>query len=90
MNDTFTVNVNGRAVEVPAGCTAAVALAIAGVDFVRLSVTGTPRGPMCGMGICFECCAAIDGRPHQRTCQALCRAGMEIRTNGDAVSGSKS
>jgi sarcosine oxidase subunit alpha len=39
---------------------------------------------LCGMGICFECCATIDGRPHQRTCQASCRSGMEIRTDGDA------
>ena len=83
MNDIVIVTVNGRAVEVPAGCTAAVALAVMGVDYARLSVSGTPRGPLCGMGICFECCATIDGRPHQRTCQAVCRPGMEIRTDGD-------
>ncbi len=84
MTETLNVSVNGRAVTVPAGCTAAVALAIAGVNFTKQSVSGTPRGPMCGMGICFECCAVIDGRPHQRTCQAVCHTGMEIRTNGDA------
>ena len=83
MNDAITITVNGRPVEVPAGCTAAVALAIAGVDAARQSVSGTPRGPVCGMGICFECCATIDGRPHQRTCQAVCRPGMEIRSDGD-------
>jgi len=84
MNETIAVNVNGRPVEVPAGSTAAVALTIAGVAAVRQSLSGTPRGPLCGMGICFECCATIDGRPHQRTCQAVCRGGMEIRTDGDA------
>jgi sarcosine oxidase subunit alpha len=83
MSETFTVNVNGRAVEVPSGSSAAVALAIAGVA-ARQSVSGAPRGPLCGMGICFECCATIDGRAHQRTCQAACRPGMEIRTDGDA------
>jgi predicted molibdopterin-dependent oxidoreductase YjgC len=83
VNELLSVTVNGRAVEVPAGCTAAVALAIAGVDFARLSVSGAPRAPVCGMGICFECCATIDGRSHQRTCQTVCRPGMEIRTDGD-------
>ena len=29
--------------------------------------------PLCGMGICFECRAAIDGRSYCRTCQVLCR-----------------
>ena len=84
MDESIGVKINGRTVEVPAGCSAAVALAIAGVDAVRQSISGTPRGPLCGMGICFECFATIDGRPHQRTCQAICRAGMEIRTDGDA------
>jgi hypothetical protein len=83
MNDSIIVNINGHAVQVPLGCSAAVALAIAGIA-ARHSVSGTPRGPLCGMGICFECCATIDGRPHQRTCQAACRPGMEIRTDGDA------
>ena len=83
MNKTITVHVNGRPIEVPAGSTAAVALAIAGVDAPRQSVSSEPRGPLCGMGICFECCATIDGRPHQRTCQAICREGMEIRTDDE-------
>jgi sarcosine oxidase subunit alpha len=83
MNDSIRVNVNGRSVDVPSGSTAAVALAVAGMP-ARQSISGTPRGPLCGMGICFECCAMIDGRPHQRTCQAACRPGMEIRTDGDA------
>jgi D-hydroxyproline dehydrogenase subunit gamma len=84
VNETVKVNVNGRAIEVSAGCTVAVALAVAGVNATRQSISGTPRGPMCGMGICFECCATIDGRPRQRTCQAICHTGMEIRTDGDA------
>lgn len=45
---------------------------------IRTSVTGAPRGPLCGMGICFECRATIDGRVHVRTCMTLCRDGMEV------------
>ena len=82
MKEKVTVCVNGRMVEVPAGNTAIAALALAGVDAPRQSVTGNPRGPLCGMGICFECCAMIDGR-RQRTCQTVCQPGMEIRTDGD-------
>lgn len=49
---------------------------------VRRSVTGMPRGPLCGMGICFECRATVDGRPHERTCQLRVREGMEVHTDG--------
>jgi sarcosine oxidase subunit alpha len=83
MPNRISVNVNGHPIAVPEGATAAVALAVAG-DPARISVSGTPRGPVCGMGICFECCATIDGRSRQRTCQTVCRPGMEIRTDGDA------
>ena len=53
-----------------------------GAWLVRRSVTGTPRGPLCGMGLCFECRATVDGRPHERTCQLPVRDGMEVRTDG--------
>jgi len=48
--------------------TIAAALMAAGQS-CRTSVTGEPRGPLCGMGICFECRATVHGVPHQRTCQ---------------------
>ncbi len=35
---------------------------------------------MCGMGICYECRAEVDGRLHQRTCQMLCQPGMKVTT----------
>ena len=83
MHEAISVFVNGRAIDVPAGSMATAALAIAGLDASRQSVTGTPRGPLCGMGICFECCAMVNGR-RQRTCQTDCLPGMEIRTDDEA------
>jgi sarcosine oxidase subunit alpha len=80
MPDAVTLTVNGAAVEVPAGSTVAVAVAIARV-LCRTSVTGQPRGPLCGMGICFECRVVINGAPHRRSCQTLCEPGMDVRTN---------
>ena len=74
--------VNGQAVEVPEGVMVSAAVAIAGVAAFRRSVTGEARGPLCGMGICFECRVTVDGRPHVRSCQVLCRPGMEVRTDG--------
>jgi len=52
-----------------------------GVSAFRRSVTGEPRGPLCGMGICFECRVTIDGVPHSRSCQTPCADGMEVRTH---------
>ena len=45
----------------------------------RHSVSGQTRAALCGMGVCFECRTAVDGRPHQRACQLLVREGMEVR-----------
>ena len=42
---------------------------------------GEPRGPLCGMGICFECRVTIDGEAHCRSCQTECRNGMDVRTD---------
>ena len=76
---TITVTVNGVPVVVTTGTTAAVAVVLAG-QACRRSVSGEPRGPLCGMGICFECRVIIDGNLHARSCQVLCQPGMEIDT----------
>jgi sarcosine oxidase subunit alpha len=53
----------------------------AGVTTFRRSVSGEARGPLCGMGICFECRVTIDGVAHVRSCQTLCENGMDVRTD---------
>lgn len=78
---SVTLSVNGSPVSVLTGATVAVAVAIAG-QACRTSVSGEPRGPLCGMGICYECRVAINGMPHCRSCQILCQAGMDVRTDG--------
>jgi predicted molibdopterin-dependent oxidoreductase YjgC len=81
MVDSVKLSVNGVSVAVPAGAMVSAAVAMAGVNGFRRSVNGEPRGPLCGMGICFECRVTIDGRPHCRSCQVVCREGMEVRTD---------
>ena len=77
---SLIVRVNGAPVTVTSGTTVAAAILMTGAP-IRRSVTGEPRGPLCGMGICFECRATIDGVPHQRTCQVFCAQGMEVHTS---------
>lgn len=77
----MTVKVNGREVSVPPGAMVSAAVSAAGISLYRRSVTGEPRGPLCGMGICFECRVTINGREHCRSCQIPCAEGMEVRTD---------
>lgn len=80
MPETCSIRVNQRSLEVPAGITVAAAVARAGITAFRTSVTGEPRAPLCGMGICFECRVTINGRPNSRSCQIAVAPGMEIET----------
>jgi predicted molibdopterin-dependent oxidoreductase YjgC len=73
------VSVNGKPVEVSEGTMVSAAVAIAGG--FRRSVTGEPRAPLCGMGICFECRVTVNGRAHVRGCQVPCQPGMEVRSD---------
>lgn len=82
MAERVTLSVNGVSVTVPADAMVSAAVALAGVSGFRKSVSGDLRGPLCGMGICFECRVTIDGREHCRSCQIPCAAGMEVRTDG--------
>ena len=75
------VRVNGQSLLVPAGCLVSAAIVRAGHAWTRRSVSGEPRGPLCGMGICFECRATVNGVLHVRTCQRLCEPEMEIATD---------
>lgn len=81
MDDRVEVTVNSRVLRVAPGTTAAAAVFLAGFQALRKSVTGEPRGPVCGMGICFECRATVDAVAHVRTCQVLCHPGMIIATD---------
>ena len=82
MSETVNLLVNRMAVTMPAGSMVSAAIMKAGVVVFRRSVAGEPRGPLCGMGICFECRVTIDGEAHCRSCQTVCRDGMDVRTDG--------
>jgi len=76
---SITVTVEGRAVMVPAGASAAAAVLAAGFDGIRQTpVTGHERAPYCMMGVCFDCLAEIDGVPNRQSCMVEARDGMRI------------
>ena len=75
-----TLKLNGTKIEFDNGTTVAVAILSSGIRNFRSSVTGEPRGPLCGMGICFECRVTINGEKHQTSCTRLAEDGMEIVT----------
>ena len=79
MPDGVSITINGVRSEVRRGTTIAAAMLMAGQPS-RVSVNGSPRAALCGMGICFECRAVVDGVAHRRTCQIACAPGMQIRT----------
>jgi len=81
MDDTVVVVVNGVLVTMPVGSMVSAAILKSGVSSFRRSVSGQPRGPLCGMGICFECRVTIDFEPHCRSCQTVCQNGMDVRTD---------
>lgn len=77
------ITANGSRVSVREGTTVAAALLDLGMLGFRKSVTGEPRGPVCGMGICFECRVTIDGAPHERSCMVPVRNGMVVKTTSE-------
>lgn len=82
MPETVTLEVDGVSVTMPVGSMVSAAVLMSGKHAFRRSVTGELRGPLCGMGICFECRVTIDGEAHSRSCQTICKNGMDVRTDG--------
>lgn len=79
VHGTVTVRVNGEQATLPHGAMLVAALLKTGTA-CRVSVSGEQRTALCGMGICFECRARVDGVPQQRTCQIVCKEGMTVET----------
>ncbi|MBL0158021.1 MAG: (2Fe-2S)-binding protein [Bryobacterales bacterium] len=73
------IYLDDRTLTVERGTTVAAAMLNAGVSVFRESVSGEPRAPLCGMGVCYECMVTIDGQ-RELSCQTLCQEGMRILT----------
>ena len=78
----LTLMVNGRRVTAHEGETVHAALLAAGIRGMRKSKTGEARAGFCGMGVCFECVATVDGVGDQRACMTVVEEGMVVETEG--------
>ncbi len=78
MAETVTIQVNGRAVTAGQGMSLAAVLMNMGISSFGGSVSGEPRGPLCGMGICMACRVAVDGTEAVKSCQTIVREGMQV------------
>ena len=82
---TVEVLVEGTPVLVPEGATAAAAVLLSGLPAIRETpVTGSPRLPLCLMGVCFDCLAEIDGVPNRQACMVTVAPGIRIARQHDA------
>lgn len=57
---------------------AAALLAAQHRNFRDTPVSGTKRGPLCMMGVCFDCLLEIDGIANVQACMTQARAGMQV------------
>lgn len=74
-----TLHVQGQAIQARAGDTLAIALLNAGVvAFRHTPVSGQLRGPLCMMGVCFDCLVEVDGRQNVQSCMVEVRDGMQV------------
>lgn len=83
--EAFEFRFDGEAVTAYPGETVAAALLAAGRRALRRTARrGMARGFYCGMGLCWECRVAIDGRPAQRACMVEARPGMRVESGTGA------
>jgi len=76
---TFTFE--GRPVVAEPGQSVAAALWADGVRaWRRTRHDDRPRGLFCGIGVCFDCLATINGVPNQRACLVEARPGDLVTT----------
>jgi sarcosine oxidase subunit alpha len=74
--------INGRACTAHEGETVLAALIASGYKALRKSrKREEPRGPLCGMGVCYECLVTINRQPNQKACMTQVEERMEVLTH---------
>lgn len=83
---TIDVFCDGERLSAIEGESIAATLTAHGVRKFCQSREGDDRGMFCGMGVCFDCRVAVDGRAGQRACLTTVQQGMMIETHPDVSS----
>jgi glycine/D-amino acid oxidase-like deaminating enzyme/bacterioferritin-associated ferredoxin len=76
----ITITFNGRTINALVGETISSALHANGVQTLRSTKKGEPRGLYCGMGACFDCVLTVDGRTGVRACMEKVCSGQIVRS----------
>ncbi|WP_378733196.1 (2Fe-2S)-binding protein [Nocardia brasiliensis] len=84
----LTVTVDGVSMPGAHGQTLATVLLADGRSQWRTAPSGGARGVFCGIGVCFDCVATVNGIPDVRLCRRPARDGdivtTQTRLSGDA------
>lgn len=77
---TVTIQIDEQSYAVPQGSTLAAAITrVKGMNY-RQTRFGAERGPVCNMGVCFECSVFLEGRGNVRACMLEAQEGMAVHT----------
>ncbi len=72
-----TVTWDGAPLPARAGEPLAATLLAAGIaTFRETAVSGTPRGPLCLMGACWDCLVEVEGEANVQACMVPARDGL--------------
>jgi predicted molibdopterin-dependent oxidoreductase YjgC len=76
------ININGKETTACIGDTVLASLVASGYKILKISrKLNENRGPVCGMGVCYECQVTINGIPNQRACMTEIEEAMMVLTN---------
>ena len=82
MREKIKIKINGKETNASQGDTVLASLVASGHKILKKSrKRHENRGPLCGMGVCYECQVSINGGPKQRACMAEVEDGMVILTD---------
>ena len=85
-NETVTFEFEGKIISAQNGDSIAAALVSAGHKIFRTTpISGAARGPLCMMGVCFECLVEIEGLGNQQACMREIKEGMKVKIQRGAV-----
>ena len=76
----LTITVDDHEVLGVHGQTLASVLLASGRSHWRTAPTDGPRGVFCGIGVCFDCVATVNGVPDVRVCLRPARHGDSVTT----------
>jgi predicted molibdopterin-dependent oxidoreductase YjgC len=74
------IELDGEQLEAYPGESLAAAMLAAGRRAFRATRSGAPRGPLCNMGVCFDCVVLVEGLGEARACMTAVHEGLRVHT----------